>query len=113
MAFWGIYGIFFAQFAGRLGSLIEAVNILGSLFYGTMLGIFLLAFYVRSVGGTAAFVGALAGEAVVVWCFVFTEIAWLWYNVIGCVVVITVAATITIATRTSRDRPDTFRHGDT
>jgi Na+/proline symporter len=113
MAFWGIYGIFFAQFAGRLGSLIEAVNILGSLFYGTMLGIFLLAFYVRSVGGTAAFVGALAGEAVVVWCFAFTEIAWLWYNVIGCAVVIAVAATITIATRTSRDRRDTLRHGDT
>ncbi len=113
MAFWGIYGIFFAQFAGRLGSLIEAVNILGSLFYGTMLGIFLLAFYVRSVGGTAVFVGALAGEAVVVWCFAFTEIAWLWYNVIGCAVVIVVATTITIAEKTTRDRRDTLRHGDT
>jgi hypothetical protein len=78
-----------------------------------MLGIFLLAFYVRSVGGTAVFVGALVGEAVVVWCFAFTGIAWLWYNVIGCAVVIVVATTITIATRTSNLRRDTLGHGDT
>ncbi|MGD0592014.1 MAG: sodium:solute symporter [Bacteroidota bacterium] len=88
MAFWGLYGIAFAQYASRLGSLIEAVNILGSLFYGTMLGIFLLAFYVKSVGGTAAFIGAVAGELVVLYCFQFTSIAWLWYNVIGSLVVV-------------------------
>jgi Na+/proline symporter len=88
MAFWGLYGIAFAQYASRLGSLIEAVNILGSLFYGTMLGIFLLAFYVKSVGGTAAFIGTVAGEMVVLYCFQFTSIAWLWYNVIGSLVVV-------------------------
>jgi Na+/proline symporter len=102
MAFWGIYAIFFSRFAGRLGSLIEAVNILGSLFYGTMLGIFLLAFYVKSVRGTAAFAGAVAGEAVVLYCFAFTSIAWLWYNVIGCAVVILVAVAASIATETRR-----------
>jgi len=88
MAFWGIYGIAFAQYAGRMGSLVEAVNILGSLFYGTMLGIFLLAFYCKRVQGTAAFIAALSGEAVVLYCFQFTSLAWLWYNVIGCFVVV-------------------------
>jgi SSS family transporter len=88
MALWGLYGIAFAQYASRLGSLVEAVNILGSLFYGTMLGIFLLAFYFKAVKGTAAFVGALCGEIVVLYCFQFTSIAWLWYNVIGCFVVV-------------------------
>ena len=88
MAFWGIYGIAFAQYAGRMGSLVEAVNILGYLFYGTMLGIFLLAFYCKRVQGTAAFIAALSGEAVVLYCFQFTSLAWLWYNVIGCFVVV-------------------------
>jgi SSS family solute:Na+ symporter len=95
MAFWGCYGIAFAQYAGRLGSLIEAVNILGSLFYGTMLGIFLLAFYFRSVNGTAAFYGALIGEITVLFCFEWTSIAWLWYNVIGCVVVVVTGIILT------------------
>jgi SSS family transporter len=90
MAFWGLYGILFAQYAGKMGSLIEAVNILGSLFYGTMLGIFVLAFSFKSVKGTSVFIGALAGEAVVFYCFQFTSIAWLWYNVIGCFVVVAV-----------------------
>jgi Na+/proline symporter len=95
MAFWGCYGIAFAQYASKLGSLIEAVNILGSLFYGTMLGIFLLAFYFRSVNGTSAFYGGLIGEITVLSCFEWTSIAWLWYNVIGCIVVITTGLTLT------------------
>jgi SSS family solute:Na+ symporter len=72
--------------ANRLGSLIEAVNKLGSLFYGTILAIFLLAFYTKRVSGTAAFLGALIGEAAVVWCALATDLAWLWWNVVGCVV---------------------------
>lgn len=84
MAGWGIYAVFFAQFAARLGSLIEAVNIIGSLFYGTLLGIFLLAFYVKWVGGRAAFWSAFVGEAIVFACFLWTDISWLWYNVVGC-----------------------------
>ena len=99
MAFWGLYGIAFAQYAGRMGSLIEAVNILGSLFYGTMLGIFLLAFYFKQVKGTAAFVGAMAGEIVVLYCFRFTSIAWLWYNVIGCFVVVGVGIILSVFER--------------
>ena len=95
MAFWGCYGIAFAQYASKLGSLIEAVNILGSLFYGTMLGIFLLSFYFRSVGGTAAFYGGLIGEMTVLFCFEWTSIAWLWYNVIGCIVVVAMGFLLT------------------
>ena len=99
MALWGLYGIAFAQYASRLGSLVEAVNILGSLFYGTMLGIFLLAFYCKPVKGTAVFVGALAGEIVVLYCFQYTSIAWLWYNVIGCFVVVGVSIILSVFER--------------
>ena len=91
MALWGVYAIAFAQYASRLGSLIEAVNILGSLFYGTMLAIFLIAFYLKWIGGTATFWAAFAGEVVVLSCYLFTTIPWLWYNVIGCGVVVGVA----------------------
>jgi SSS family solute:Na+ symporter len=90
-AFWGLFAVCFAQYAGQLGSLIEAVNRLGSLFYGTILGIFLLGFYFRRVTGTAAFLGALVGEAAVLCCFYFTQIAFLWYNVVGALVVVATA----------------------
>ncbi|HEX8719070.1 MAG TPA: sodium:solute symporter [Pyrinomonadaceae bacterium] len=89
--FWGLFAVAFAQYAGQLGSLVEAVNRLGSLFYGTLLGIFLLGFYVRRVRGTAAFLGAIAGEAAVLYCFFYTQIAFLWYNVVGALVVVTTA----------------------
>ena len=88
---WGIYAIFLAVYASRLGSLIEAVNILGSLFYGTILGIFLVAFYGKSISGTATFYAAIIAELVVVICFFFTDITFLWYNVIGCIGVILLA----------------------
>jgi len=87
-AFWASYAVFFAQYAKKLGSLIEAVNLLGSLFYGSLLGVFVLAFWFRRVNGTGAFVGMLAGEAAIFWAWWFTGISFLWYNVIGCVVVV-------------------------
>ncbi|MEJ2615219.1 MAG: hypothetical protein P8Z35_09680, partial [Ignavibacteriaceae bacterium] len=86
--FWGLYAISFALFANRLGSLIEAVNILGSLFYGTILGIFLIAFYVKKVGGTATFTAALIAEIIVISCYLFTQIPFLWFNLIGCLLVV-------------------------
>jgi Na+/proline symporter len=89
--FWGIYAILFALLAKELGSLIEAVNILGSLVYGTILGIFLTAFYLKKVTGTPTFLAALIAELLVLYCFLFTEIPFLWYNVIGCMVVVVVA----------------------
>lgn len=89
--FWAIFAIAFAEYASRLGSLIEAVNVLGSLFYGTILGIFLTAFYLKRVGGTPVFIAALIAEAVVIWCFRNTAISFLWYNLIGCALVVLIS----------------------
>jgi Na+/proline symporter len=86
-AFWCGYAIITAQFSESLGSLIVAVNKLGSYFYGGMLGVFALAFYFPRVGGTAAFLAVIAGEAAIVVTSRFTE-AFLWYNVVGAVVVV-------------------------
>jgi Na+/proline symporter len=99
---WAAFAVGIAEYAARLGSLIEAVNILGSLFYGTILGIFLTAFYLKRVGGTAVFVGAVVAEAAVVLCFLFTKISFLWYNVIGCAAVIVVALAIELLLRPGR-----------
>jgi solute:Na+ symporter, SSS family len=88
---WGCFAMAFAEYAARLGSLIEAVNILGSLFYGTILGIFITAFYVKRVRGGAAFYAALLAEVGVLLCFKFTSISFLWYNLIGCVAVVGLA----------------------
>ena len=100
--FWGGFAILFAEYAGNLGSLVEAVNRLGSLFYGTILGIFLLAFYFKRVGGTATFCAAIVGELAVLYSFFFTSISFLWYNVVGCVVVICAALLINALTRHRR-----------
>ena len=86
--FWGIIAILFALFANRLGSLIEAVNILGSLFYGTILGLFLVAFYIKKVKGNAVFLAAIIAEVCVLLLFQFTSIPYLWFNFIGCMLVI-------------------------
>lgn len=86
--FWGVFCIVFAQFATNLGSLIEAVNILGSWFYGVMLGIFLVAFYLKKVGGNAVFYAAILGELSVLAMYAFTDIGWLWLNVIGAMAVV-------------------------
>lgn len=88
---WGAYAISFALFANRLGSLIEAVNILGSLVYGTILGIFLVAFYLKKVKGTETFIAAIIAELVVLYCYLFTSIPFLWYNAIGCLLLILIA----------------------
>ena len=87
--FWGIYAVVFASTATGFGALIEAVNQVGSLFYGGMLGVFVLAFFVKRCTATGAFVGVLAGEAAIFTTAQFTE-AFLWYNVVGCLVVVAV-----------------------
>ena len=95
--FWGVYAVVTAGFGRNLGSLIEAVNMLGSLFYGSLLGVFVLAFFCHRVRGTAAFSGVLAGQAVVFWLFAFTGISFLWYNVIGSLVVVAVGLLLSAA----------------
>ncbi len=94
--FWGAYAVAFAAIGARgFGALIERVNIVGSLFYGGMLGAFVLAFGFKRVGGTAAFWGVLAGEAAIFAAAALTPISFLWYNPIGAVVVVGVALAIT------------------
>jgi len=82
-AIWGAWAVVFAQYAKNLGSLVEAVNQVGSYFYPVLLGVFVLAFFCRRVRGSAAFWAMLIGEATIVACSLFTHVAFLWYNVIG------------------------------
>jgi SSS family transporter len=89
--FWGCFAMGFAQYGKNFGALIQAVNVIGSLFYGGLLGVFVLAFFFKSVGANGAFFGVIAGEAAIFAANLFTRISFLWYNVIGCVVVILVA----------------------
>jgi SSS family solute:Na+ symporter len=84
---WGLFCILVAFYASRVGNLIEAVNILGSLFYGTILGVFLVAFYMKKVSGTAVFYSALIAEAFIVYAWITDLTAFLWLNVIGCLMV--------------------------
>jgi hypothetical protein len=86
---WGLFCIVVAQFSYNLGnSLIEAVNILGSWFYGTILGIFLVAIYMKRVGGSAVFIGAILAEITVITVYSFDLLSFLWLNVIGAVCVV-------------------------
>jgi len=85
---WGIFCIVVAELVTGMGSLIEAVNVLGSWFYGVILGIFLVAFYFKRVGGNAVFWAALAGEVLVIGMYLQTNLAWLWLNAIGAIAVI-------------------------
>ncbi len=87
-AIWGTWAVAFAQYARHLGSLVEAVNQVGSFFYPVMLGTFTLGFFFKRVQGGAAFWALLVGEATIVACAIFTKIAFLWYNVIGALVVV-------------------------
>ena len=81
---WGAVAVGFALFAGFAENLIEAINILGSIFYGVLLGLFLVAFFLRGVGGTAVFLAAAAAEALVIAMYFSLNIGYLWYNLIGC-----------------------------
>lgn len=91
---WGLFAMVIAFYAGKLGNLIEAVNILGSLFYGTILGVFVLAFYFKRINANAAFYGAVLAEILVCIFYWFDLTAFLWLNVIGCVFVVLFAMII-------------------
>ena len=83
-ALWGVVAIGFALYAHLVENLIQAVNILGSIFYGVMLGIFVVAFFLRRVGGTAVFWAALAAQSLVFVLYFNLTISYLWYPLIGC-----------------------------
>jgi SSS family transporter len=95
--FWCLYAIVTAQFGASLGSLIEAVNKLGSFFYPALLGVFVLAFYFPKVGPNGAFAGVLVCEAAIFTLSQMTDVAFLWYNVIGCVIVVATGVIISAA----------------
>jgi Na+/proline symporter len=82
-AFWGLVAIAFALFAHLAENLIQAANIIGSIFYGAPLGLFLVAFFLKRIGGTAVFWAAIAAQ-LLVFALCLTRISYLWYNVIGC-----------------------------
>lgn len=88
---WGIFCILMALYASKMGNLIEAVNILGSLFYGTILGIFIVAFYFKNIGGSATFTAAIITEIIVFSCWMLDLMAFLWLNVVGCLLVMLIA----------------------
>lgn len=86
--FWGGVAICFALFGTLFENLIQFVNIIGSLFYGTLLGIFLSAFYIKFIRGSSVFFAAILAEALVIGFYMYSDIGFLWYNVIGCGAVI-------------------------
>lgn len=94
---WGIFCVITAMFATRMGSLIEAVNILGSLFYGVILGIFLVAFYMKKIKGTAVFIAAIISEGLVITLYTLNELKYfplgfMWLVVVGALSVMLLSA---------------------
>jgi Na+/proline symporter len=96
---WGIFACVVALYASRLGSLIEVVNKFGSYFYGSLLGVFVLALGTKRATGTGAFVGLFAGIASVAVVSNYTNISFLWYNLVGCVAVFVVGMIVSLFTR--------------
>jgi Na+/proline symporter len=103
-AFWGLFASAVAVWAAELGSLIEVVNRFGSFFYGSILGVFILAVGFSRATGTGAFVGLIGGMAAVAWTATATDVAFLWHNVIGAVVCVVVGLVVSAASAGSRDR---------
>jgi len=93
---WGVFAGGVALYAGQLGSLIEAVNRIGSYFYGSLLGVFLLAFLVKRANGTGAFWGLWCGMISVFLVSIYSDISFLYYNVVGAVVVLVVGTVLSI-----------------
>lgn len=98
-ALWGMIAILFAFIAQQSENLIEAVNIVGSIFYGTILGIFIAAFFIKSIRGTSIFIGAIIAESIVILLHFLTvfkiiELGYLWYNAIGCALTIIIGGAL-------------------
>ena len=88
---WGVLAILFASFAYLVDNLIQLVNIIGSIFYGNVLGIFLLAFFIKFVKGNAVFTAALITQAIIIGVFLLDWFPYLWLNLLGCVLVMGIA----------------------
>ena len=103
---WGIFCILMALYASKMGNLIEAVNILGSLFYGTILGIFIVAFYLKKIGGSATFTAAIITEIIIFSCWMMDLMAFLWLNVVGCVLVMLIAVILQKFQKNALEAPE-------
>ena len=106
--FWGLFACVVAVYAANQGSLIEVVNRYGSIYYGSLLGVFILAILTRRANAVGAFWGMLAGMAVVLTIAWTLPIAFLWHNVIGAVVVVVVGLAISFvvpSTKTAHVSP--------
>jgi SSS family solute:Na+ symporter len=99
---WGLLACGVAIWAAELGSLIEVVNRFGSFFYGSILGVFILAVAFPRATGTGAFVGLIAGMATVAWAATSTNVAFLWHNVIGAVAVVVAGLLVSLMTGAAR-----------
>jgi Na+/proline symporter len=88
---WGILAIGIACVAYLADNLIQLVNIIGSIFYGNVLGIFLLAFFIKYVKGHAVFVAAIITQILIIAVWYFDWLPYLWLNVLGCVLVMSMA----------------------
>jgi solute:Na+ symporter, SSS family len=99
---WGLFACAVAVWAAELGSLIEVVNRFGSFFYGSILGVFILAIGFPRVTSNAAFVGLIGGMVSVACATAFTDVAFLWHNVIGAVVVVVVGLLLSAVERRLR-----------
>ncbi len=104
---WGVFSIFIAMFATNMGSLIEAVNVLGSLFYGVILGVFLVAFYLKHIKGDAVFVSAVIIELCIVLLFWKSSIGFLWLNAIGAMGVVILALLLQTFFKQQNGSPET------
>ncbi len=103
--FWGAGAVAFAAFAAQLDNLIQAVNILGSIFYGPMLGVFVVGFFFKKVRGTPVFWATLVAQAIVLVVFAVSDIGFLWYNVIGCAAVVVLSLLFSLGSRPSQTAP--------
>ncbi len=106
MLFWAVFASIVAIWAAELGSLIEVVNRFGSFFYGSILGVFLLAIGWKRANSTGAFVALIVGMSVVGYVAAYTKIAFLWHNLIGAVVVFGVGMLVSELTGPSKASKD-------
>ena len=96
---WGILAIMVASVANLFDNLIQLVNIIGSIFYGNILGIFLIAFFIKFIRGNAVFIAALITQVLIIWVYAIDILPYLWLNLLGCALVISIAILIQMFSR--------------
>ena len=94
--FWGVVCVIMALYASKVGNLLEFVNQLGSYLYGTILGVFVVAFYLKSIKGNAVFIAAIITEVLICILGFYQVVAYLWLNAIGCILLVILATLISL-----------------